>query len=389
MATKFLEPGGDAGYNVAITTAGGFWRLVQTGTALATDFVHGNHGKSIRFGTTGSWRCYSPLGILRNAGSRISFYQYNVGFAAGTTGYFLSVKDSGDSAIFYLKLTAAGVLQLFDGTPTQLGSDGPTLVTGQWYRVSIAYTLTSTTVNRVEVFVNGVSAISVTNATIARIGADNFTVGGLAGEGAQDFRASDFYVDDSASLTDTGDVWVTAKRPNANGSANNFNSQIGAGGSGYGSGHSPQVNERALSNTNGWSVVAAGVTTEEYNIEGKSVGDIDISTATIVDYMGWVDAKALLSETASLVLNGAASNIALTSTETLFTSAAGSTSYPAGTGADIGITTTSLATTVSLFECGIIVAYIPAVLSPATSDNPTFASRSVPIFYPQQRQMQT
>ncbi|WP_323162301.1 hypothetical protein, partial [Pseudomonas fluorescens] len=80
-------------------------------------------------------------------------------------------------------------------------------------------------------------------------------------------------VDDSSALTDPGNIWVAAKRPNANGTTNGFTTQIGSGGSGYGSGHSPQVNERALSTTNGWSMVGAGAAvTEEYNIESKSTG---------------------------------------------------------------------------------------------------------------------
>src|SRR6185436_9856514 len=127
-------------------------------------------------------------------------------------------------------------------------------------------------------------------------------------------RSSDHYVDSSASLTDTGNIWVTAKRPNANGTTNGFTTQIGSGGSGYGTGHSPQVNERVLSTTNGWSMVGAGsAVTEEYNIESAAAGDIDISSANYVDVMGWVYASSLVNETASIIVNGVSSNISLTS----------------------------------------------------------------------------
>lgn len=84
-----------------------------------------------------------------------------------------------------------------------------------------------------------------------------------------------------------------------------------------------------------------------------------VPISSIVDYMGWVSASSLLSETGSIIVNGSSSNISLTSTITLFRKFAGSTVYPGGTGADIGITTTALATTVSLYECGIIFAFIP------------------------------
>ena len=47
----------------------------------------------------------------------------------------------------------------------------------------------------------------------------------------------------------------------------------------------------------------------------------------------------------------------------MFTNAAGSTTYPAGSGSDIGEITTTALTTVSLYECGIVIAYIPAAVA--------------------------
>ena len=178
-----------------------------------------------------------------------------------------------------VKITSTGVLQLWNRlNDNQIGSNGATLSTGQWYSITLAYTIISTSVNRFELFVNSVSTISVTNATLTSTGSTGVKIGNQNNNATLDFRTSDHYVDDSSSLTDTGDIWVTAKRPVSNGTTNGFSTQIGSGGSGYGSGHSPQVNERPLSTTNGWSMVGAGsAVTEEYNIEGKSVGDINIS----------------------------------------------------------------------------------------------------------------
>ncbi len=358
MSTKFLEPGGDADF--AVATTNGFWRAVAAAPAVATDFVHGGHQRSIAYRANNQDTVKSPLGIFAQAGGRMSFYVYLVALPSATRPIMI-VKDTVPNNVFGMHITSTGVLQLQNGTPTQIGSNGPTLVTGKWYRLSVAYTITSTTVNRFEVFVDGVSAISVTNATLtANIAADNFWIGNLSIDTALNFRSSDHYVDDLTTLADTGDVWVTAKRPFANGTTNGFSTQIGAGGSGYGSGHAPQVNERPLSTTNGWSMVGAGsAVTEEYNIEGKSVGDINIATYTIVDYLGWVSASSLSGETASIIVNGSASNISLTSTITMFKKIAGSSIYPAGSGTDIGIITTTALTTVSLYECGMLVAYIP------------------------------
>lgn len=357
MATKFLEPGGDATFNA--TAVNGFWRAIAAAPAVATDFVHGGHIKSIKYRPSNQDTVKSPLAVLADAGGRISFYFYMVTLPNALAQIML-IKNITPNTIAGVAITSAGVLQLVNDVPTQIGSNGPTLATGTWYRISLAFTVSSTTVNRFEAFVNGVSAVSVTNTTLNFTGSDNFWIGNLPLNTALDCRSSDHYVDDSSALTDTGDIWVTAKRPFANGTANNFTTQIGAGGSGYGSGHAPQVNERVVSTTNGWSILGAGSSiTEEYTIEGKSVGDIDITSATIVDYSGWVLASSTLSEAVSLVVGGSSKSITTTSTVTIFQAAAGSSTYPAGN-TDIGIITNTAATTFNLYECGVMVAYTPS-----------------------------
>jgi hypothetical protein len=362
MATKFLEPGGDATFNVATTTAGGFWTSINgsSSVSLETTIKNGSHINSIRSGAPfNNGSLTTAVGTLAAAGSRISFYLYIVTFPSSTNR--IATDDNG---VFGISLISSGVLRMTTNNgATQIGSDGATLSTGIWYRISLALTITDGTHNRFELFKDGVSTISITNATI--VGGpniNNLKIGSIDGASSTDICLSDIYIDNSAALTDPGNIWVTAKRPNANGTTNGFSTQIGAGGSGYGTGHSPQVNERALDTTNGWSMIGAGsAVTEEYNIESKSTGDINISTATIIDWLGWVDIKSLAGETVQIVLDGANTAQAITSTETLYTAIKGSTIYPTGTGADIGVITDTSLTTVSLYECGIIVAYIPSV----------------------------
>lgn len=360
MATTFLEPGGDADFNVAITT--GFWTIVN-GTTLpvvATDFVHGTHVKSIKYGIGGALNSGVTKGaVMSDSGSRISVYLYLNALPNATSTIIAATQTAGTNAIIRVRLTSTGVLQLWNDT-VQIGTNGATLSTGVWIRISLAYTVTSSTVNRFELFKDGTSTISVTNATLGFTGSTDFRVGNQSANATLDLRSSDHYVDNSSSLTDTGNIWVTAKRPFSNGSTNGFTTQIGSGGSGYGTGHAPQVNERPLNDVNGWSIVAVGVTTEEYNIEGQSVGDITTVGGTIIDYVGWVDTKSLIAETAQIIVNNVTSNIAVTTAETIFTKVAGSSTYPASTGTDIGMITSATATTVSLYECGVIVAFIPA-----------------------------
>lgn len=360
MAITFLDPGGDAGFNSSQTTGGGFWQTVNGLTNIATDFVHGAHVKSIKCPPGGSAATLkSPNSVMADAGTRISFYMYIAALPTTSTSKFLIVSTSGGSFIMTLQMTTGGVLQLFTGV-TQLGSNGVTFATGKWYRVCVSYKITSTSAYTINVFVNGVSSISVTNSTtLATSVSSTFTLGNGDTNAALDTRFSDIYVDSATTLKDTGDVWVTAKRPNANGTTTGFTTQIGSGGSGYGTGHTPQVNERPLSVTNGWSMVGAGsAVTEEYTIEAANVGDINISGGSFIGYMGWVYAKSLSAETASIIVGNATSNISLTSSNTMFTAASANTTYPTG-GTDIGIITSTTLTTVSLFECGIVIAYIP------------------------------
>lgn len=366
MATLWMEPGGDASFDTA-TTLTAFTPASATlaspfGTLnVVTDFVHGAHVKSLQapaIGVNGL-----EVRTLGDTG-RTSVYFYLTALPAGTAN-LLKFTNSAASVVFRLRITSAGVLQLWEAT-AQIGSNGSTLSTGVWYRLSVCWNLTSTSVNELRVYKDGGTAdISVSNATLTRVGTTRCRIGNSDAD-TLDCRLSDMYFDDSSSPNDVAtDLWVTAKRPNANGSVNGFTTQVGSGGSGYGSGHSPQVNERPSSLTNGWSMVGAGsAVTEEYSVEPAATGDIDISGAAIIDYMGWVFAKSVAAETAQIVVGGTATNISLPfSTQQTFMQAKGSTSYPAG-GTDIGIITATDLTTVSLYECGLMVAYTPVTGQP-------------------------
>ena len=358
----FMEPGGDATFFV---NSPSFWDTSVSNMAVASDFVHSFHKKSIISGTTSANQ--TLVGTTKDSGSRISLYIYFVTLPSATSAIFQLRNGGSNLTCVSVRVTSAGVLQLWNGVSTaQIGSNGTTVSTGQWYRISLSYVITSNVVNRFELSVNNSSTISVTNATITNISTSVLRVGNTDGNASLSYRMNDVYIDNSSALTDPGNIFITAKRPNSNGTTNDFSTQVGAGGSGYGSGHSPQVNERPLSTTNGWSMVGAGsAVTEEFNVEDKSTGDFTIQPYdTIVDYMGWVSANSLVGETAQIIVNGSASNISLTSALTIFTKIANSSVYPSGTGADIGIITATTLTTVTLNESGIIVAFIPGTPPP-------------------------
>jgi hypothetical protein len=376
MATTFLEPGTDATQDFSLW--GNSTSVDLTGALTsATDQAHtGTRSiKSSVGSNTGTLaQAYTGDGIFSDAGGRFSIWIRLNAIPATNKTAILWVGQSGfGSAVFAIGVDTAGKVTVGNEGGAGILGTGTTVVSdATWTRISAAYVITSTTNWTYKQWVNGVLDLTLTNSpTLTTVTSGELWVGASPASSAGFSLCEanlivwvdDIYCDDSNALTDPGDIRVTAKRPIANGTTNGFTTQIGSGGSGTGTGHSPQVNEQPLSQTNGWSMVGAGsAVTEEYNVQSLSAGDVDLTGQTIVDWMGWAFAKALASETASIVVGGVSSNIALTSTPTAFQKAKGSTTYPAGSGTDIGIITSTTVTTVSLYECGVLIAYTPSTV---------------------------
>ncbi len=357
MATTFLDAGTSATYGTE------FWQGGQSGTITSDATVVHTGPRSLKM-FNGAY-IYTANGVTENAGGRISMYVYFPSVTPAAIGGVINTETSGgglDNIV--CKLNTSGNLGIWLKGATPVTVFGSTvLLANTWYRISMAWTWTSTTVNESRLWINGVLEVTRSNVTTGAFAQSVILVSADGAFGANWVTYySDEYADNSTALTDPGDIRVTAKRPNANGTTNGWIVQIGSGGSGYGTGHSPQVNEQALSVTNGWQTALLS-TTEEYSIEGLSVGDIDLTGATIVDFVGWVYANASGSVTAQIVVAGSSSNISLTTTNTMFTKVAGSTTYPAGN-TDIGMISSGSAGTDSLYECGVLIAYlVPAAVT--------------------------
>lgn len=358
--TTFLEPGTDATQDFS------FW--TTTAGNITSDTGQSHTGpRSIKMFTSSpatTATMTSLTGILSDAGTQISYYYMTSVIPAGAI-VILQIRNSVPAAVISLQLNPSGnIVNAPNGATSATGST--VIAINTWYRICISYFVTNSTTYTCKIYINGVLDSTTNAGTLTNVGTDRIFPVCNAGLGInQSNWLDDVYVAtggaSSGSQPDTGDIRVTAKRPFSNGTTNGYTTQIGSGGSGYGSGHAPQVNEKPLSTTNGWSMVGAGsAITEEYNIESSSVGDVNISGNALVDYIGWLYGSSLVGETAQIIVNGVSSNISLTNTNTMFVKGAGSTTYPAGTGTDIGeITATSL-TTVSLYECGIIFAFLPS-----------------------------
>lgn len=359
--TKFIEPGGSA------TLGFEFWTAQDNGAtglvSIDTQAIFGSF-RSIK-ATSGSGNDWSDTyidGVLADAGRRISFGFRYTGTIPSRVNIATLLNLGGGTICASIGINSAGKLVLLNDAGTVLATGSSVLSTSTDYRISMAYTVTSTTVNTFTIYLGGSAEIIATNVTLNNTGAGALifgvgNLGYLVGANISIWGAH-FYIDDGTS-GDPGNIRATAKRPFSNGTTNGMTASGSAGA--YGTGNARYVNERPIATANFVSVVAAGsAITEEYNIEGLSVGDNDLTGATIVDYTGWLYAKALLSETGKIIVNNVQTNISLVNANTMFTKIAASSTYPAGTGTDIGIVTATTATTVSLFEAGIMVAYIPA-----------------------------
>lgn len=357
MTTKWMDPATQA------TFGQHFWDI-SGGTVESVNSPLKYGIRSTRL--SGANSQLGRTAVMADAGRRVTFWVYFDGVSTLDNPITRVIASNGSDIVFQLFTDTTGqFLSLSDGGGNRK-TGTVAILPFRWYRIAFSYVIVSASNWTVNVYLTetdgkeGTLALSASNAdfTLTFTSGTEFRI--FNGDGANfPSNFSPIYIDDGTNLTDPGDVRVTAKRPFSNGTTNGFTTQIGSGGSGYGSGHAPQVNERPLDTANGWSIINAGsVVTEEYNIEARDAGDIALPvTHRVLGQMGWVYTDALLAETGQLILKGADTPISITTTPTLFT-VINDGDYPPGSGADIGEKTDATVTTVNLYEAGILVAYL-------------------------------
>lgn len=283
MATiKFLEAGTDATFGTQ------FYAIADAG-ATSDSSLSKTGPRSLKFTSTaggGAATVKTALGVVGNAGRRISVYVNFTDLPTGTLR-FISIETGAASSAFTISITSGGVLKVLNNTGTELGS-GSTLSTGVWYRIGVSYTISSTSVNEIRVYRDAALDISVTNGSVSNTASTTLKLGWITSSvgNSKILNMDDIYVDDGADLTDTGDVHVTAKLPATN-NTNNFDTAIGANPAN----RYTNVNERALSETNGWQHAANTVVAENYLVETRSTGDVDLTNCTLLGRTAWVWAK--------------------------------------------------------------------------------------------------
>lgn len=357
--TTFMESGTDAtqGFEFYSSTANSptsDTTLVKTGPrSIKIDSGPSNVAPYIR-----------RTGVLADAGRRISAYFNFTNIPSTTNIRLFFVRTSAANPIIGIRMTSTGQLQMANGT-TQCGTvAGSTLSTGKWYRIAISYTITSTTSFTVKVYLDGVLDMTATGSdcTLANTSSDMLNIGWENAPGANKvFNVDNIYVDNGSDLTDPGDIRVTAKLP-ASDNTGDFDTAVGAS-PGAGSRYT-NVNERALSITNGWRQNATGQVSENFGIQAISAGDMDLSDQTLVAYGCWIygAGSATDSGNAQITCNGTGSAINLTTTDTMYVSFVDTATYPTNA-ATIGMLSTGTTTDTILYEAGIQFAYIPTTIS--------------------------
>lgn len=342
MATTFLESGASATFGLQ------FWDATSLAAVVTTPVFTGP--RSIQMPGYSSVRKDSAT---FDAGTRINF-RANFSSVSSTTRKIVEPNDTGVGVQFRLKLTSTGLLQLF--YPDAHTKDGTTaLSVDTWYRIGLCYKITGPNTGEIRVFLNGALEITDTNPASINLGSGTrqlFFYNELSGA---TWYLSDIYFDDSAALTDPGDIRVTAKLPAAN-NTNSYNTAVGANPAN----RWENVNERALSETNGWQETGSTGVQENFGLQTAAGGDIDLSTATLIARSAWIWAKISSASVLSKIMdNGTETAVTLTTTSALYTLITDSASYPSNA-AGIGARSSTTPNTF-LYECGTLIAYKPSI----------------------------
>ena len=229
------------------------------------------------------------LGSWADAGSRRA---YGIRFdTVGTESQFVTVRLNTGGIIFFLTLLSTGKIRFVDAGNAANFKDGATTIAADtWYRISVSAVFTSTTNWTFKLFLSTTDGevvsspeISATNAdfTFTAIGANQWTHYGQA----MTTWVSPMVGDDNTGLTDIGDQRFTPALFNTeSGGVQDFDTAIGAG---RGASDYNNVNERALSETNGWRHNGTSQVAETYGVEAAADADVNLTGKTIVGHMAW------------------------------------------------------------------------------------------------------
>ncbi len=365
MALKWADPGGSATGGTQMITAPAVRFTAQTSVVNGQAYAYLLDTGNPAAGQTGK----SGMSVLQAAGNRISmFVRYNTLPSLSTGMRIFGVTPAaGATTLLVLSIGTDGLLRLYTNNVTTIlgAAGGTTLAANTWYRVALSYAIVTTTNWSAKVYVDGVLEMTRTNAdgTLSSAVPGDIVHNITAGTGNdRHIYLSDIYVDDVTDQSDPGNVRVTAKQPTTN-TTNGWDTVIGTG----------AVNERPVSTTNGWSHVNTTDVDQDYDIQGPAVGDANLDGALIIGSFGWIWATVSSltgNPSSNVIFNGAleagAWDPAVAGTAQFFISTIlTSAVYPNNVnGKNVGSSSSVIAADTLLYDCGVILAYIPGVPIP-------------------------
>jgi len=363
VTPTFMDPGGDATEDTNLYSSS-----LNSPTADCNDgSVPAETGPcSYKFSTggTGVQTDFGVDGILSDSGTRISMYIRFSAFPSSGKDGLIAAFGSGGSGF---KTDLANINS--SGNLCVTGSASPcgttTLSTNTWYHLSVSYTCTTSATNQIKLYLNGSLEVNASNTTWGGCSTSFFEFGSLdstaSGNGTNNninLYVDDIYVDQGTDLSDPGDIHVTAKLPIANGINNDYTVHGSAAGTTCTSGtHCAYINERPSSTSNNLTTSSGSIDQENFNVQGASQGDEDISSAGIIANETWIYAKdSTNGATGNIMNNGQETAVTFTTTDAMYTSIATNANFFANS-AGTGVTDTNGSGTLTLEEAGMMIAY--------------------------------
>jgi Concanavalin A-like lectin/glucanases superfamily len=318
--------------------------------------------------TTGAGNAAARLtetGVLADAGRRISFwFRFNQAPAANCN--VIIAATTGSLSVVLLGLTTTNTL--FLNTPGAGSYNSSTVLSvNTWYRLTLSYVITSTTVFSTSLYINGALDGTHNNAgTMTRTGSNYLLLDLSTAAGANTtFWYDEIYVDNGTTLDDPGvsngssvhnALGVTAKLP-ASVNVGGWDTAIGSG----------AVNGRPIGTANGQEQAGSGSAQQNYTLQAPSVGDVDVSNAAVFARMAWIYAKSGTAGSGNpkLMDNGLESDVTLTTSPALYTHIVDGTAYPFDK-AGVGMKSNGSPAATYLYGCGTMLAYVPGIQNNVT-----------------------
>lgn len=364
----YLSPGGDESAGLllfkAVTGTAAYDTTQKNTGAGSYKFSSGAAGTEVAYGET-------PAGTVADAGTRGSFY-FRVEALPTANVAILRIR-SASSTCWYINLNGTTSPAYHLGIVPAVGGSfvysAGAISAATWYRLEWAQVLTSTTDFTITVWLTPVGGstetFQCTSGTIRVASSLAFFGATINGLGVnKSMWVDDIYMDDGATLDQTGDIRLTAKLPASREAGSGFdNNSVAMSDAVRTTAVSQRPNLEATVDVDYITHYDTTDVYEAFTLEAAGAGDVDISADTVVGYMGWV--RHWLSSTTGtpawdMVLNG--TDYALPDTGTTHTTSIHcitSATYPSN-GKGIGLTSSVIAANTFLAEAGVVVAYTPA-----------------------------